>query len=82
MLAHLRAIGLSTFAVICSSINQGTMAQKPIAMEQLKQRLQLKNAWIRIREMDHRFGISRNSVRKHLALLEKNTDPDDVAPGQ
>src|SRR5882724_12189762 len=50
------------------------MAQKPIAMEQLKQLLQLKNDGIAIREMARRLGISRNSVRKYLALLDNNTD--------
>jgi transposase len=38
-------------------------------MEQLKQLLQLKNDGIGIREMARRLGISRNSVRKYLALL-------------
>lgn len=45
------------------------MSQKPIVMEQLKQILQLKNDGIAIREMARRIGISRNSVRKYLALL-------------
>jgi transposase len=39
-------------------------------MEQLKQILQLKSDGIGIREMARRTGISRNSVRKYLALLE------------
>jgi transposase len=47
----------------------GAMSQKPIVMEQLKQILQLKNDGIAIREMARRIGISRNSVRKYLALL-------------
>src|SRR5688572_7127753 len=47
------------------------MAQKPIAMEQLKQILQLKNDGVPIREMARRTGISRNSVRKYLQLLTK-----------
>lgn len=46
------------------------MSQKPIVMEQLKQILQLKSDGIGIREMARRIGISRNSVRKYLALLE------------
>jgi transposase len=46
------------------------MAQKPIAMEQLKQILQLKKDGVSIREMSRRVGISRNSVRKYLSLLE------------
>ena len=45
------------------------MAQKPIAMEQLKQILQLQRDGIGIREMARRTGISRNSVRKYLSLL-------------
>ena len=42
------------------------MSQKPIAMEQLKQILQLKNDGVAIREIVRRMGISRNSVRKYL----------------
>lgn len=45
------------------------MAQKPIAMEQLNQVLQLKNDGVSIREIARRVGISRNSVRKYLARL-------------
>jgi transposase len=45
------------------------MAQKPIAMEQLKQLLQLKSDGVGIREMARRLGVSRNSVRKYLSLL-------------
>lgn len=45
------------------------MAQKPIAMEQLKQILQLQSDGVSIREMSRRTGISRNSVRKYLSLL-------------
>jgi transposase len=52
------------------------MAQKPIVMEQLKQLLQLKKDGIGIREMARRLGISRNSVRKYLALLQE--DPPDA----
>lgn len=39
------------------------MAQKPIAMEQLKQIIQLYNDGISIREITRRLGLSRNSVR-------------------
>ena len=46
------------------------MAQKPIAMEQLKQVLQLKTDGIGIREIARRVGISRNSVRKYLSILD------------
>jgi transposase len=45
------------------------MAQKPIAMEQLKQILQLHKDGVAIREMARRTGMSRNSVRKYLSLL-------------
>jgi transposase len=45
------------------------MAQKHIAMDQLKQVLQLKNDGIPIREISRRTGISRNSVRKYLQKL-------------
>ncbi len=48
------------------------MAQKPIAMEQLKQILQLQKDGVGIREMARRTGISLNSVRKYLALLSKD----------
>ena len=52
------------------------MSQKPIVMEQLKQILQLKNDGIAIREIARRTGISRNSVRKYLALLADDSTPD------
>jgi transposase len=52
---------------------KGTMSQKPIVMEQLKQILQLKTDGIAIREIARRIGISRNSVRKYLALLDDNS---------
>ena len=55
------------------------MAQKPIAMEQLKQILQLYKDGVGIREMARRAGISRNSVRKYLSLLsEISSNEDDV----
>jgi transposase len=50
------------------------MSQKPIIMEQLKQILQLKSDGIGIREIGRRIGISRNSVRKYLALLDTAGD--------
>lgn len=57
------------------------MAQKPIAMEHLKQILQLKKDGISIREMARRVGISRNSVRKYLSLLSTSdiTSDSDLA---
>jgi transposase len=60
------------FDVFCSSLNKGAMSQKPITMEQLKQILQLKNDGIGIREIVRRTGISRNSVRKYLLVLDAN----------
>lgn len=53
------------------------MAQKPIAMEQIKQVLQLKNDGVGIREIAKRVGISRNSVRKYLSLLEAKQPTSD-----
>lgn len=53
------------------------MAQKPIAMEHLKQLLQLQIDGIGIREMSRRVGISRNSVRKYLALLNSDKELSD-----
>ena len=50
------------------------MSQKPVTMEQLKQILRLKNDGIGIREMARRIGISRNSVRKYLSLLDAGAD--------
>ncbi|MFZ6026007.1 MAG: helix-turn-helix domain-containing protein [Bacteroidota bacterium] len=43
------------------------MSQKPIAMDHLKQILQLKRDGVAIKEIVRRTGISRNSVRKYLA---------------
>lgn len=50
------------------------MAQKPIAMEQIKQILQLWTDGVGIREMARRIGISRNTVRKYLETIQK-ADP-------
>ena len=50
------------------------MSQKPVTMEQLKQILQLKNDGIGIREIARRIGISRNSVRKYLSVLNVSTN--------
>ena len=52
------------------------MSQKPVVMEQLKQILQLKCDGIGIREIARRTGISRNSVRKYLAMLPATTVDD------
>jgi len=46
------------------------MAQKPIAMEHLKQVLQLRKDGIAIREIARRVGIDRNTVRKYLSRLK------------
>ncbi len=53
------------------------MAQKPIAMEQLKQVLQLQSDGISIREIARRVGISRNSIRKNLLRLNACKDSSD-----
>jgi len=57
------------------------MAQKPIAMEQLKQVLQLHKDGIAIREIARRVGIDRNTVRKYLSRVrtEENTSEGDLA---
>ena len=57
------------------------MAQKPIAMEHLKQVLQLHKDGIAIREIARRVGIDRNTVRKYLSRLrtEENTSEGDLA---
>lgn len=57
------------------------MAQKPIAMEQLKQVLQLHKDGIAIREIARRVGIDRNTVRKYLSRLrtEESTSEGDLA---
>lgn len=52
------------------------MAQKPIAMEQIKQVLQLQNDGVSIREMARRTGISRNSIRKYLSRI--SCTPADI----
>lgn len=52
------------------------MSQKPITMEQVKQILQLKSDGIGIREISRRTGMSRNSVRKYLALLIDQSNED------
>lgn len=46
------------------------MAQKPLAMEQLKQILRLYHDGVSIREITRRLGISRNSVRKYLCRFK------------
>ncbi|MDO6432114.1 IS21 family transposase [Flavitalea sp. BT771] len=57
------------------------MAQKPIAMEQLKQVLQLHKDGIAIREIARRVGIDRNTARKYLSRLrtEESTSEGDLA---
>lgn len=57
------------------------MAQKPIAMELIKQVLQLYSDGVSIREISRRVGISRNSVRKYLARLNttENTTAKELA---
>jgi len=46
------------------------MAQKPLAMEQLKQIFRLYHDGVSIREITRRLGISRNSVRKYLCRFK------------
>ena len=53
------------------------MAQKPIAMELLKQVLQLQGDGISIREIARRVGISRNSFRKYLLRLNSTENTSD-----
>lgn len=53
------------------------MAQKPIAMEQLKQVLQLSRDGVSIREIARRVGISRNSIRKYLFRFKAEEDTLD-----
>src|SRR5688500_18214734 len=53
------------------------MAQTPIAMEQLKQVLQLQSDGIPIREIARRVGISRNSVHKYLLRLRESKSTSD-----
>jgi transposase len=57
------------------------MAQKPIAMEHLKQILQLQRDGIQIREIARRVGIDRNTVRKYLRRLsaEENASEGELA---
>ena len=45
------------------------MSQKPIAMDHLKQILQLKRDGVAIKEIVRRTGFSSNSVRKYLSKL-------------
>lgn len=54
------------------------MAQKPIAMEQLKQILQLHADGTPIREIARRVGISRNSVRKYLFQISSKDSLSEV----
>lgn len=50
------------------------MSQKPIAMDHVKQILQLKRDGVAIKEIVRRTGISRNSVRKYLSRINVSTD--------
>ena len=65
------------FDVLLLLTKSGAMSQKPVIMEQLKQILQLKNDGIAIREIARRTGLSRNSVRKYLLLLQGNINVPD-----
>jgi hypothetical protein len=80
MLTPHQAIIVSRFLILFAPHkNEGAMSQKPIAMEQLKQILQLKNDGVGIREIARRTSMSRNSVRKYLALLDLN-EADTAEP--
>lgn len=70
-------IGKCSKALMSFCSKKRSMAQKPIAMEQLKQILQLKADGVGIREIARRVGISRNSVRKYLSLLEAKDPGSD-----
>jgi DNA-binding CsgD family transcriptional regulator len=76
MLTHLQVLIVKRFWSFFALLNKkgSNVSQKPIIMEQLKQILQLKADGTGIREIAKRIGISRNSVRKYLQLLEKDTD--------
>jgi len=58
------------------------MAQNPLSMEVIKQVLRLKQDGISIRETARRLGISRNSVKKYLALLGDEPADDEALAGQ
>jgi transposase len=75
MLTHLQVIIVHRFLMSIAPSNiKGAMSQKPIVMEQLKQILQLNNDGIGIREISRRIGISRNSVRKYLSLINPGNE--------
>jgi len=75
MLTHLQVFYCSKFLMFFAPHQtKGAMSQKPVTMEQLKQIIQLKNDGIGIREIARRTGISRNSVRKYLSLLNASTN--------
>lgn len=50
------------------------MPKKPIAMDQIKQVLQLAQDGVSIKEIVRRTGISRNSVRKYLHKLRSASE--------
>lgn len=60
------------------------MAQNPLSMEVIKQVLRLKQDGVSIRETARRLGISRNSVKKYLAILSDTsaTPADTELAGQ
>lgn len=58
------------------------MAQTPLTMEVIKQVLRLKRDGISIRETARRLGISRNSVKKYLALQPDESAGDEALAGQ
>jgi transposase len=58
------------------------MAQQTIAMEYLKQLLQLASDGVPIREMERRTGISRNTIKKYLRRLSNSAFSGDTNNAQ
>jgi transposase len=77
MLTRLHLGKMKGFLMLITLKKTKGMAQKPIEMEQLKQVLQLSKEGVKIREIARRVGISRNSVRNYLRLLESKDHLSD-----
>ncbi len=58
------------------------MAQTPLTIEVIKQVLRLKHDGISIRETARRLEISRNIVKKYLALLPDGSAGGEALAGQ
>ncbi|MGL6269757.1 MAG: helix-turn-helix domain-containing protein, partial [Chitinophagaceae bacterium] len=50
------------------------MAQQKVEMELIKQVLQLYNDGVAIREIERRTGVSRNSIKKYLRLVNATAE--------